>query len=222
VNPHVYKQMPFKVDDLVPVTVATRFNQTLVCNPALGVKTVAELVAKAKASPLSYASGGVGVPGHLSMELLQSMAGFQMNHVPYKGPAPATQDVLGNQVSCGLLAGPTVLPHVRAGKLVALGVSGSSRSPTLPDVPTLAEAGVTGYQADFTLVLWAPRGVPDPIVARFRQAFVDALRAPDVAEKLRAGDQVVVGNSPAEAAAELAADSQKWGALVRRIRLTLD
>ena len=96
VNPHVYKQMPFKVDDLVPVTVATRFNQTLVCNPALGVKTVAELVAKAKASPLSYASGGVGVPGHLSMELLQSMAGFQMNHVPYKGPAPATQDVLGN------------------------------------------------------------------------------------------------------------------------------
>jgi len=222
VNPHVYKQMPFKVDDLVPVTVATRFNQTLVCNPALGVKTVAELVAKAKASPLSYASGGVGVPGHLSMELLQSMAGFQMNHVPYKGPAPATQDVLGNQVPCGLLAGPTVLPHVRAGKLVALGVSGSSRSPTLPDVPTLAEAGVTGYQADFTLVLWAPRGVPDPIVARFRQAFVDALRAPDVAEKLRAGDQVVVGNSPAEAAAELAADSQKWGALARRIRLTLD
>ena len=216
VNPHVYKQLPFKVDDLVPVTIATRFSQTLVCNPALGVKTVAELAAKAKAQPLSYASGGVGVPGHLSMELLQSMAGFQMNHVPYKGPAPATQDVLGNQVPCGLLAGPTVLPHVRAGKLVALGVSGSNRS------PTFAEAGVAGYQADFTLVMWAPRGVPEPIVARFRQAFVDALRAADVAEKLRAGDQVVVGSTPAEAAATLAADSQKWGAVTRRIRLTLD
>jgi tripartite-type tricarboxylate transporter receptor subunit TctC len=150
------------------------------------------------------------------------MAGFQMNHVPYKGPAPAMQDVLGNQVSCGLLAGPTVLPHVRAGKLVALGVSGSSRSPTLPDVPTLAEAGVTGYQADFTLVLFAPRGVPEPIVARFRQAFVDALRAPDVTEKLRAGDQIVVGNLPQEAAALLSADSQKWGALARRIRLAVD
>src|SRR4029078_11368931 len=171
VNPHVYKQMPFKVDDLTPVTVATRFNQTLVCNPALGVKSVAELVAKAKASPLSYASGGVGVPGHLSMELLQSMAGVQMNHVPYKGPAPATPELLGNQVPCGLLAGPTVLPHVRAGKLVALGVSGSRRSPTLPDVPTLAEAGVAGYAADFTLVMLAPRGVPDAIVGRFRQAF---------------------------------------------------
>ena len=222
VNPHVYKQMPFKVDDLTPVTIATRFNQTLVCNPALGVKSVAELIAKAKSTPLSYASGGAGVPGHLSMELLQSMAGFRMTHVPYKGPAPATQDVLGNQVPCGLLAGPTVLPHVRAGKLVALGVSGSSRSPTLPDVPTIAEAGVAGYQADFTLVVFAPRGVPEPIVARFRQAFVDALNAPDVTEKLKAGDQTVVGNSPGDAAATLAADSKKWGALARRIRLGLD
>jgi len=222
VNPHVYKQMPFKVEQLLPVTIATQFNQTLVCNPALGVRTVAELIAKAKSEPLSYASGGMGVPGHLSMELLQSMAGFQMRHIPYKGPAPATQDVLGNQVPCGLLAGPTVLPHVRAGKLVALAVSGSRRSPTLPDVPTLAEAGVAGYEADFTLVVFAPRGVPDALVGRFRQAFVDALGSPDVVEKLRAGDQTVVGSTPGEAAAVLAADSRKWGAVARRIQLGLD
>jgi tripartite-type tricarboxylate transporter receptor subunit TctC len=145
-----------------------------------------------------------------------------MAHVPYKGPAPATQDVLGNQVPCGLLAGPTVLPHIRAGKLVALGVSGSSRSPTLPEVPTLAEAGVTGYQADFTLVLFAPRGVPEPIVARMRQVFVDALRQPEVTERLKASDQVVVGSTPAQAAATLAADSAKWGAVARRIGLGLD
>jgi tripartite-type tricarboxylate transporter receptor subunit TctC len=222
VNPHVYKQMPFKVDQLVPVTIATQFNQTLVCNPALGVKTAAELIAKAKAESLSYASGGPGVPGHLSMELLQSMAGFQMRHIPYKGPAPATQDVLGNQVPCGLLAGPTVLPHVRAGKLVALAVSGSRRSPTQPDVPTLAEAGVAGYQADFTLVMFAPRGVPEPVIARFRQTFVDALKAADVTEKLTAGDQTAVGSTPAEAATVLAADSKKWGAVARRIQLGLD
>ena len=222
VNPHVYKQMPFKVEQLVPVTIATQFNQTLVCNPALGVKTAAELIAKAKAESLSYASGGPGVPGHLSMELLQSMAGFQMRHIPYKGPAPATQDVLGNQVPCGLLAGPTVLPHVRAGKLVALAVSGSRRSPTLPDVPTLAEAGVTGYRADFTLVMFAPRGMPEPVIARFRQTFVDALKAADVTEKLNAGDQTAVGSTPAEAAAVLAADSIKWGAVARRIQLGLD
>lgn len=222
VNPFVYKQPGFRPDDLQPVTVASSFSQTLVCHPALGVKTLPDLVARARATKLSYASGGAGVPGHLSMELLQSMAGLEMAHVPYKGPAPATQDVLGGQVPCGLLAGPTVLPHVRAGKLVALAVSGSTRSPTLPEVPTMAEAGVKGYEANFTLVLYAPRGVPEPVLARMRQAFVDALNAPDVTDKLRAGDQQVVGSTPAQAAAQLAADAAKWGAVVRRIGLGLD
>ena len=222
VNPYVYKTLNFKVDDLLPVTIGTNFSQTLVCHPQVGVKTVAELVAKAKASPLSYASGGAGVPGHLSMELLQSMAGFTMTHVPYKGPAPATQDVIGGQVACGLLAGPTVLPHVRAGKLVALAVSGSVRSPALPEVPTMAEAGVAGYEANFALAMFAPRATPEAIVTRFRQAFVDALRAPDVTERLKASDQTVVGSTPVQAAATLAADSQKWGALARRIKLGLD
>jgi len=222
VNPHVYKQLGFKVDELQPVTIGTQFNQTLVCNPALGVKSVAELIAKAKAQKLAYASGGAGVPGHLSMELLQYLGGFEMTHVPYKGPAPAAQDVIGNQVPCGLLAGPTVLPHVRAGKLVALGVSGSTRSPMLPEVPTLAEAGVPGYEANFTLVMFAPRMVPAATVERFRQALVDALKSPDVVERLKAGDQTVVGSTPAEAAATLAADSKKWGEVARRIHLGLD
>ncbi len=222
VNPHVYKKLGFKVEDLLPVTIATQFSQTLVCNPALGVKTVAELVAKARNSKLSYASGGAGVPGHLSMELLQSMAGFEMAHIPYKGPAPAAQDVLGNQVPCGLLAGPTVLPHVRAGKLVALAVSGSKRAPTLPDVPTMAEAGVAGYEANFSLAIFAPRGTPADIIERFRTAFVDAVKQPDVTEKLRAGDQVVVGSTPAQAADVLTTDSRKWGDVAKRINLGLD
>jgi tripartite-type tricarboxylate transporter receptor subunit TctC len=222
VNPHVYKNLGFKVDDLVPVTIGTQFNQTLVCNPQVGVKTLNELITRARATPMSYASGGAGVPGHLSMELLQSMARFEMNHVPYKGPAPATQDVIGNQVPCGLLAGPTVLPHVRAGKLVALAVSGTVRSPTLPEVPTMAEAGVAGYAADFTLVMFAPRGTPEAIVSRFRQSFVDALNAGDVKEKLKAGDQTVIGSTQALAAATLAADSKKWGEVARRIKLGLD
>jgi len=222
VNPHVYKNLGFRPEALMPVTVGTSFSQTLVCNPAVGVKTLAELVAKAKADKLSYASGGAGVPGHLAMELLQSMAGFDMTHVPYKGPAPAMQDVMGGQVACGFLAGPTVLPQVRAGKLVALAVSGSRRSPALPEVPTVAEAGYPAYVADFTLVLMAPRGTPDPIVARMRQVMADALKAPDVSEKLRAGDQIVVAGTPAEAAAMLAADNRKWGEVVRRIQLGLD
>ena len=152
VNPHVYKSMPFKLDDLKPISVLSSFSQTLVCNPSLGVKTVSELIAKSKTTSLSYASGGAGVPGHLSTELLLSMTGMQMTHIPYKGPAPAMQDVLANQVPCGLLAGPTVLPHVRSGKLTALAVSGQARSPSLPEVPTTEEAGVRGYEADFSLI----------------------------------------------------------------------
>jgi tripartite-type tricarboxylate transporter receptor subunit TctC len=222
VNPHVYKQLGFKVDDLVPVSLATQFSSTLVCNPKLGLKSVAEFIAKAKSTPMTYASGGAGVPGHLSMELLKSMAGFEMTHVPYKGPAPAMQDVLGGQVDCGLLAGPTVLPHVRSGRLTALGVSGVKRSAMLPEVPTIDEAGVKGYRADFGLVLFAPRGTPEAIVTRFRQAFVEALKSPDVVEKLRASDQDVVASTPVEAARTLAEDSRKWGEVARRIKLGLD
>ena len=222
VNPHVYKSMPFKPADLLPVTLGTQFSQTLVCNPGVGVKTLAELTAKARATPMAYASGGAGVPGHLSMELLLARAGFEMQHVPYKGPAPAAQDVIGGQVPCGLLAGPTVLTHVRSGRLVALAVSGSTRSPTLPEVPTMAEAGVVGFDASFALAMFAPRGTPDAIVTRFRQAFVDALSSPDVIDKLKASDQTVIASTPAQAAAVLAADSLKWGEVARRIKLGLD
>jgi len=222
VNPHVYKTMPFKMDDLKPVSVLSSFSQTLVCNPSLGVKTLPELIAKSKTMPLSYASGGAGVPGHLSTELLLNMTGMQMMHVPYKGPAPAMQDVLANQVPCGLLAGPTVLPHVRSGKLTALAVSGQGRSPTLPDVPTIAEAGVKGYEADFSLILLAPKQVPDELVAKFRQAVVDALRTPEAAERLKATDQIVIGSTPEAAAAKVIKDHAKWGVVARKIGLSLE
>ena len=222
VNPHVYKAMPFKLDDLKPISVLSSFSQTLVCNPSLGVKTVSELIAKSKTTPLSYASGGAGVPGHLSTELLLSMTGMQMTHIPYKGPAPAMQDVLANQVPCGLLAGPTVLPHVRSGKLTALAVSGHARSPSLPEVPTVDEAGVKGYEADFSLILMAPKQVPDDIVAKFRQAVVDALRAPEATERLKASDQIVIGSTPEQAVVKVAKDFAKWGAVSRKIGLSLD
>jgi len=222
VNPHVYKSLGFKVEDLRPVMIATQFSQTLVCNPALGVKTLAELVARARSDKLSYASGGAGVPGHLSMELLMHMANFNMAHVPYKGPAPATLDVVANQVPCGLLAGPTVLPHIRSGRLVPLAVSGKSRSPTLPEVPTMIEAGVPGYEADFALFLQAPRATPEDIVTRMREALLQALNTPEVKTRLAASDQVLVGSSPEQAASVAATDSRKWGEVARRIKLGLD
>lgn len=222
VNPHVYQRMGFKVEDFVPVTIASTFSQTLVCNPSLGVKTVSDLVKKAKSDKLSYASGGAGVPGHLAMELLLTSAKIEMQHVPYKGPAPAAQDVIGGQVPCGFLAGPTVLPHIRSGRLVAVAVSGIKRSPVLPEVPTVAESGFPGYDATFMLALFAPKGTPAPVIDRMNKAMVEALKKPDAIEKLKLTDQEVVGNTPAQAAADLEATRRKWGEVAKRIGLRLD
>jgi tripartite-type tricarboxylate transporter receptor subunit TctC len=222
VNPHVYPKLSFKPDDLVPVMRASAFSQTLVCNPSVGAKTLAELVAKSKDKPLTYGSGGAGSPGHLASELLMSASGIKMTHIPYKGPAPAMQDVMGGSVDCGFLAGPTVLPHVRSGKLVALAVSGARRSPLLPEVPTVAEAGYAGYEATFSLVLFAPRGTPEAVMQAMREAMGAALKMPDVVEKLKQSDQEVVAATPAQTSARLAADSKKWGDVAKRIGLTLE
>jgi tripartite-type tricarboxylate transporter receptor subunit TctC len=219
VNPHVYASLGFRVNDLQPVMRASTFSQTLVCNPALGVRTVRELVARAKEHHMSYASGGAGSPGHLTTELFMSTAGIQMTHIPYKGPAPAIQDVIGGQVDCGFLAGPTVLPQVRAGKLVALAVSGSRRSALLPDVPTVAESGYPGFDASFSLVLFAPRGTPPEILQRMHAELGAALKSPAMKDKLRDTDQEVAAESMADSASHLASDSAKWGEVARRIKL---
>ena len=222
VNPHTYQRLGFKPEDLQPVMRASAFSQTLVCNPGVGVKTVADMVKRAKDKPMSYASGGAGSPGHLVTELFASTAGITMTHVPYKGPAPAMQDVMGGQVECGFLAGPTVLPQVRAGKLVALAVSGARRSALLPDVPTVAESGYPGFDATFSLVLFAPRGTPAAIVNAMHSALSAALNTPDVVEKLHLSDQDVVAATPEQTAARLAGDSKTWGEVARRIGLRQD
>jgi tripartite-type tricarboxylate transporter receptor subunit TctC len=219
VNPHVYASPGFSVTDLQPVIRATTFSQTLVCNPALGLRNVRDLVARAKQRRLSYASGGAGSPGHLTTELFKSTTGIDMTHVPYKGPAPAIQDVIGGQVDCGFLAGPTVLPQVRAGKLVALAASGSRRSALLPDVPTVAESGYPGFDATFSLVLFAPRGTPPEVVQRMHDEFATAVKTAGMTEKLRDTDQEAAADSISATAARLASDSAKWGEVARRIKL---
>jgi tripartite-type tricarboxylate transporter receptor subunit TctC len=222
VNPHVYPKLNFKPEDLQPVMRASAFSQTLVCNPALGFRSVADLVKAARQRRLTYASGGAGSPGHLTTELFKTVAGIEMTHIPYKGPAPAMQDVIGGQVDCGFLAGPTVLPMVRAGKLVALAVSGAKRSLLLADVPTVAEAGYPGFDATFSLVLFAPRGMPRSTIDAMHAALAGALKQPDVIERLRQTDQEVIADSPEASAARLAADSGTWGSVARKIGLQLD
>ena len=223
VNPLVYRSMPFDPwNDLAPVVLLGSFSQMMVCNPSVQAATLRELIELAKQRPMAYASGGAGVPGHLASELLLSMTGATMLHVPYKGPAPATTDVIGGQVPCGFLATPTVLPHVKAGKLRALAVSTRERSPLAPEVPTAAEAGVPGFDAPFYLVLFAPKATPQAIVARMGAEVAKALADAEVKRRAAALDIVTLGGSPEEARATLRATADKWAPIVKRIGLKLD
>ena len=223
VNPLVYRKMPFDVwSDLVPVTLLGSFSQMMVCNAAVPAKTLPELLQLARKEKLTYASGGPGVPGHLAAELLLSMTGASMLHVPYKGPAAATADVMGGQVHCGFLATPTVLPHVKSGKLTGLAVSTAQRSPLAPDVPAAGEAGAPGFDAPFFLVLFAPKAMPREIITVMNREVARALALPEVKERAAAIDIVTLGGTPDEATRTLKAAASKWAPVVQRIGLKLD
>lgn len=224
VNPAIYRKLNYKPGDLVPVITLAHFNQMLVCGSSSGIRSLADLTKKAKTAPdgLTYASGGAGAPGHLAMEMYIAQAGIRMTHVPYKGPSPAMQDVLAGQVPCGYLASPVVAPMVKAGKLVGLAVSGTTRSALAPQVPTMAEAGVTGYDANFSEVLLAPKGTPDAIVRRMNDEIGRILKMPEVRAKLLANDLEPAPDQPAALARQMESDTAKWQAVIRRVGVYLD
>lgn len=224
VNPLVYRNTGFDArTDLVSVSILSSFTQMLVCNPATGVNTLAELVAKAKSSPLTYASGGPGVPGHLAAEMFLQAAGVKMQHVPYRGPAPATQGVLAGEVNCGFLATPTVIQHVKADKLKALAVSSFTPSPLAPEVPTLARAlGQPELDASFRLVLQTTGGTPPAVVAEIERAAMAIMKEPQVRQRLLQSDVVAQGSSSAEARRTMKAEMARWEPVVNRLGLKAD
>ena len=224
VNPLVYRSASFDArNDLVSASVLTSFTQMLVCNPKVGVKTMDELVAKARAERMTYASGGPGVPGHLAAEMFLQAAGAKMQHVPYRGPAPATQAVLAGEVDCGFLATPTVIPHVKADKLRALAVSSATPSPLAPDVPTLAKAlHQPELDATFRLVLQAPSGTPPSVVAQIERHAAEIMKDPQVRTRLQASDLVAQGTTSAQAQQQMKTEIARWEPLVRRLDLKAD
>lgn len=224
VNPLVYRSQNFDArHDLVSVSVLTSFTQMLVCNPQVGVRTMDELVAKARAGRMTYASGGPGVPGHLAAEMFLQASGAKMQHVPYRGPAPATQAVLAGEVDCGFLATPTVIPHVKADKLRALAVSSATASPLAPDVPTLARAlRQPELDATFRLVLQAPSGTPPAVVAQIERHAGEIMKDPQVRAKLQASDLVAQGTTSAQAQQQMKTEMARWEPLVRRLELKAD
>ncbi|MFT3720825.1 Bug family tripartite tricarboxylate transporter substrate binding protein [Pseudorhodoferax sp.] len=225
ITPHLMKSAPYDAEkDFDYISVPVQAPNVLVASPAQKAATVAEVVAALQAQPgkLSFASSGNGSSDHLSAELFWQQTGTSGLHVPYKGGAPAINDLLGGQVDFSFQNVNAVLPHIRAGKLRAIAVTGDKRSPVLPDVPTLAEAGVKGAELYSWQGLAAPRGLPADVKAKLGQAAVDAIRDPAVAKRFTEQGLEIVASTPAEFTAFQARENARWKALIQARKITVD
>jgi tripartite-type tricarboxylate transporter receptor subunit TctC len=222
VNPSLRLNLPYDTHrDLLPITLVASAPLMLVVHPSMPAKSVKELIAYAKANPgkLNFASGGPGTTPHLAGELLKSMAGIDMTHVPYKGGGPALTDLVAGQIQLMLENIPSTLPHVKADRLRALAVTGLTRSALVPHLPTLDEAGLKGYEIVGWNGLFAPAGTPQNVVARIHAETVKGLAKPEVKERLATLGAEGVGSSPAEFAKFFAAEISKWAAAVKQAGL---
>ena len=225
INASLYKKMPFDpVKDFAPLTRVANVPNLLVANPAQPYKSVKDLIAYAKANPgkVNFGSSGNGSSIHLSGELFKSLAKVDMQHVPYKGSAPAVTDLLGNQIGIMFDNMPSAIQHVRSGKLVPLAVTTAKRSAELPNVPTIAEAGVPGYEATSWFGMFAPAGTPAPVLAKLNAAIVKVLAQPDVKKKINEQGAEVYSETPEQFAAFIQAESVKWGKVVKESGASLD
>jgi len=219
INQSLYPKLAFDpIKDFAPLTRVALVPNLLVANPAQPFKTVKELMAYAKANPgkVTFGSSGSGTSIHLSGELFKQMAGVDIQHVAYKGSAPAVNDLLGNHIAIMFDNMPSAIGHVKAGKLRPLAVTTAQRSPALPDVPTIAEAGVPGYEATSWFGLLAPAKTPAPVVARLNASILKALADPDVKKKLLEQGAEPAGETPAQFAAFIASETVKWGKIVKQ------
>jgi tripartite-type tricarboxylate transporter receptor subunit TctC len=217
-SPTLYPKLGYDVvRDLAPVALVVTMMNVLVVHPSLPAASVKSLLALAKAKPgaLASASAGVGSSNHLALVLFNMMSGANIGHVPYKGAAPAVADVMGGHVSMTFAPIAAALPPVRGGKLRALGVTATRRSAELPDVPTIDEAGVRGYEAAGWNALLAPRATPREIVAKVNATAVDSLRAPKVKEILATSGADAAGGPPEAFGRFLQAEIVKWGKVIR-------
>ncbi len=224
-NPLILKTKPYDPEkDFAPISLLVVVPNVLVVNPELPAKTVAELLALLKAKPdeYAYASSGNGTPLHLSGELFKSMAGVSMQHIPYKGAGPALNDVIGNQVPIMFDNLPSSSGHIKAGTLRALAVTTAERAPSFPDVPTVAEAGIPGYETYTWNALFAPANTPEPVVARLNEAANKALADPAVVERMKEFSATIVGSTPAELGAHVKAELAKWTPIVRDANIQMD
>ena len=218
INPVMQTKLPYDpVKDFAPISLIASAPLLVVVNPAVPVKSIGELIQLAKSRPgqLNFASSGTGTIGHLSAELLNAMTGIKVEHVPYKGTGPALTDLLGGQVQLMFNSAVSMLPQVRAGKLRALAVTGARRLPVLPDMPTVAESGLPGYEAASWYGVFAPGGTSRSIVDKVSGEVVKIVRAPEMRERLIADGADPAGTSPEEFGAYIKRELARWGKVVR-------
>ncbi len=217
-NGHLYKKLPYDVvRDFTPVAMLAAQPGALTVHPSLPVKSVREFITLAKKRPgdILYSSSGNGSAPHLSMALFTSMSGIQLVHVPYKGGAPQVTALVGGETQASLATISTVITHVNSGRLRALGVSSARRSVTMPNVPTIAEAAVPGYEMNPWIAVYGPAGLPRPIVDRLNADINRALKQPDIAQNLSNQALDPWGGTPEEFAARIKVDFEKYGKLIR-------
>ena len=222
VNPALFPNLPFDTaKDFVPVTMLAQVANVLVVHPSVPAKTLKELIAYAKANPdkLNFASPGDGSGAHLAGELLKLEAGIKATHVPYKGLAPAVNDLLGGQVQMMFAGISTVLQHVKSGKLVALAVASPQRNPQLPDTPTVIESGIPGFEVISWYGIVTRAGTPPAVVQKLHRDMVEALKAEDVRAKLAGLGLEPVGNTPEQFDALIRAEGRKWSDIVKRANI---
>ena len=218
INPSLYAKMPYDhVKDFTPVILVAGVPNVLVVNPSLPVNSVSELIAYGKANPnkLNFASSGNGTSIHLSGELFRTMTGVAMTHVPYKGSSPALTDLIAGQVQLMFDNLPSSLQFIKAGKLRALAVTSAERSSALPEVPTLAESGLPGFEASSWFGVLAPAGTPNDIIVKLNTAIAGWLATADAKEKLAAQGAIAAGGAPDAFVRHIAAESNKWAKVVK-------
>src|SRR5688572_18609012 len=216
----VVKNLPFDVTrDFTAVTQVTTQPIAVAVHASLPVKSPQELVAYARANPgkLSFAHSGTGSGQHMSGELLKKMAGIDIVHVPYKGGGPAVQDLVAGQVPVGVLGSTPLIPHHKAGRVRILAFTSRERFPAMPEIPTLNESGLAGFETSQWLGLFVPRGTPENVIAKVHAESAKALALPDVRDRLAQAALQPVGNSPREFAAVIRADVERWGKLIREL-----
>ena len=218
ITPHVYKKLPYDaLADFTPVIRIASGPYVLVVHPSLGVNSVKELIAAAKKEPgkIDFASSGNGSAQHLVTELFMYMAGIKLNHVPYKGSGPAQQDLMSGIIKVSFVGTPIAIPHMKSGRLKALGVSTAKRSPEMPEVPTVAEAGVPGYEAIVWIGMLAPAGTAREIIAKLNGEIGKLVRTGEVKKLLTPTGMEPDPDTPEQFGAYLKADYDKWGKVVR-------